>query len=161
MSYRAENLNIPSLLGDLGSFFRIFRNFAYFGLQIFFSPEVTFWYLYKILCIILCILTLWHRVSYRAVNLNIASQFVTYGDQTNGIICLHENMRNERLMQKETPITDPLYRSLQCLQPFLIVQDSHQFGQDHLKGNLWWEPFHQCRSPDLPVAPGRGWLGCI
>ena len=31
MSYRAENLNIPSLLGYLGSIFRIFRNFSYFG----------------------------------------------------------------------------------------------------------------------------------
>jgi len=49
-------------------------------------------------------------------------QFVTYRDQTNGIIYLHENKRNERLMQKKTPITDPLYRSVQCLQPFLIAR---------------------------------------
>ena len=55
-------------------------------------------------------------------------QFVTYRDQTNGIIYLHENKRNERLMQKKTPITDPLYRSVQCLRPFLIARpkDSHQ-----------------------------------
>ena len=50
-------------------------------------------------------------------------QLVTYrADQTNGIIYLHENMRNERLMQKETPITDPLCKSAQCPQTHLIVR---------------------------------------
>ena len=55
-----------------------------------------------------------HRVQVVLQSYN--AEFVTYRDQTNGIIYLHENMRNERLMQKETPITDPLYRTLQYLQ---------------------------------------------
>ena len=32
LSYRAENLNITSLLGYLGRFLSVFRNFAFFGL---------------------------------------------------------------------------------------------------------------------------------
>ena len=32
LSYRAENLNIASLLGYLGRFLSVFRNFAFFGL---------------------------------------------------------------------------------------------------------------------------------
>ena len=81
--------------------------------------------------------------------------FVTYRGQTNRIIYLHENTRNERLMQKKTPITDPLCRSVQCLRPFLIVRPK-TLTRDSQNGNLWGEPFHQCESPDPLVAPGRG-----
>ena len=81
--------------------------------------------------------------------------FATYRDQTNRIIYLHENTRNERLMQKKTPITDPLCRSVQCLRPFLIVRPK-TLTRDSQNGNLWGEPFHQCESPDPLVAPGRG-----
>ena len=81
--------------------------------------------------------------------------FVTYRGQTNRIIYLHENTRNERLMQKKTPITDPLCRSVQCLRPFLIVRPK-TLTRDRQNGNLWGEPFHQCESPDPLVAPGRG-----
>ena len=82
-------------------------------------------------------------------------QFVTYRDQTNGIIYLHESKRNERLMQKETPITDPLYRSVQCLRPFLIARpkDSHQRLSE-------WQSLVRAlppvrKIPDLLVALGR------
>ena len=81
--------------------------------------------------------------------------FATYRDQTNRIIYLHENTRNERLMQKKTPITDPLCMSVQCLRPFLIVRPK-TLTRDRQNGNLWGEPFHQCESPDPLVAPGRG-----
>ena len=78
--------------------------------------------------------------------------FATYRDQTNRIIYLHENTRNERLMQKKTPITDPLCRSVQCLWPFLIVRPKDPLPET---ANLWWEPIHQWESPDPLVAPGR------
>ena len=82
--------------------------------------------------------------------------FVTYRGQTNRIIYLHENTRNERLMQKKTPITDPLCRSVQYLRPFLIVRPK-TLTRDRQNGNLWGEPFHQCESPDPLVAPSRGY----
>ena len=87
-------------------------------------------------------------------------QFVTYRDQTNGIIYLHENKRNERLMQKKTPITDPLYRSVQCLQPFLIARPTRLSPETVRMAISGESPSTSAKNP-RPAGGPRPGIWCI
>ena len=44
------------------------------------------------------------------------------------------------------------------MSPALPHSASEWLTRDCQNGNLWWEPIHQCESPNPLVAPGRGLL---